>query len=75
METFYLSANVGFSLLKDQSQVFHVVCLKEAFNLCLAGERAADENMQDWNPHGRVALGLEETPNITNNYHGDQLIG
>lgn len=39
METFYLPANVGFSLLKDQSQVFHVVCLKEAFNLCLAGER------------------------------------
>lgn len=39
METCYLTAGVGFSVLKDQSQVFNVVGLKEAVNLDLAGER------------------------------------
>lgn len=39
----YLSADVGLSLLEDQSQVFHVAGLKEAVDLCLAGERGADE--------------------------------
>lgn len=36
-ESCYLSANVGFRVLKDQSQVFNAVGFKEAVNLWLAG--------------------------------------
>lgn len=39
----YLSADVGFSFLKDQGQVANIVCLKEAVNFCLAGESGAEK--------------------------------
>lgn len=61
----YLSADVGFSILEDQSQVFNVVGLKEAVDLCLAGERGAHETLGLDSPI-RVRLSLEETPIITN---------
>lgn len=49
METCYLTAGVGFSVLKDQSQVFNVVGLKEAVNLDLAGETEEQEKTHGWN--------------------------
>lgn len=65
METCYLTAGVGFSILKDQSQVFNVVGLKEAVNLDLAGERR-ENTWLELESYIRVMLSLRETPNVTN---------
>lgn len=35
----YLSPDIGFSVLEDQSQVLNAVGLEEAVDLCLAGQR------------------------------------
>lgn len=48
MKTCYLSADVGFRVLKDQSQVLNVVGLKEAVNLWLAGGERSRRKINDW---------------------------
>lgn len=47
MKTYYLSADVGFRVLKDQSQVFNVVGLKEAVNLWFAGGERSRRKIND----------------------------
>lgn len=39
LETCYLTTNVGFIILKNESQMFSVVGLEEAVDLCLAEHR------------------------------------
>lgn len=52
LETCYLTASVGSLILENESQMFDVVGLEEAVDLCLAEHRRAEEKMR---PTGLLA--------------------
>lgn len=44
--TCYLTTSVGYLILENESEMFNVVGLEEAVDLCLAEHRGAEENMR-----------------------------
>lgn len=46
LETRYLTTNVGSNVLKNESEMFNVVGLEEAVDLCLAEHGGAEENVR-----------------------------
>lgn len=62
--TCYLSADVGFGVLKDQSQIFDTVGLKETVKLWLAGEEKSRGEIHCWNEGVNFVASKEKPRNI-----------